>query len=74
MPTCRYVEGWYEGAFQDVVFYEQPQPAIRAMISSILAGYAWDRANPYVADSRRRLDTLAKVCRGAMERAAATAA
>lgn len=69
-----YVEGWYEGAFQDVVFYEQPQPAIRAMISSILAGYAWDRANPYVADSRRRLDTLAKVCRGAMERAAATAA
>lgn len=69
-----YVQGWYEGKFQDVVFYEQPQPAIRAMISSILAGYAWDQANPYVADSRRRLDTLAEFCQGAAARAAATAA
>ncbi|CAM3784546.1 NAD(P)/FAD-dependent oxidoreductase [Bordetella tumulicola] len=68
-----YVQGWYEGAFQDVVFYEQPQPAIRAMISSILAGYAWDQANPYVAESRRRLATLAEICQGATERAAATA-
>lgn len=68
-----YVQGWYEGGFQDVVFYEQPQPAIRAMISSILAGYAWDRNNPFVADSRRRLDALARICFGAAERAAATA-
>lgn len=68
-----YVQGWYEGTFQDVVFYEQPQPAIRAMISSILAGYAWDQANPYVADSQRRLKTLAQICEGAAQRAAATA-
>lgn len=66
-----YVQGWYDGSFQDVVFYEQPQPAVRAMISSILAGYAWDRANPYVAESRQRLALLAAICRGATARAAA---
>jgi flavin-dependent dehydrogenase len=57
-----YVEGWYTGAFRDVVFYDRAQPAIRRMISSILAGYAWDRANPFVAEHARRLRTLARVC------------
>jgi flavin-dependent dehydrogenase len=57
-----YVEGWYTGAFRDVVFYERAQPAIRRMISSILAGYAWDRSNPFVAEHARRLRTLAEIC------------
>lgn len=65
-----YVQGWYDGTFQDVVFYENPQPTIRAMISSILAGYAWDQNNPYVADSKRRLLTLSQICNGAAQRAA----
>ena len=68
-----YVQGWYDGPFQDVVFYEQPTPQIRSMISAILAGYAWDQSNPYVAEPQRRLNTLAQICHGAMARAAATA-
>lgn len=32
------------------------------MISSVLAGYAWDEENPFVAASRRRLDSLAEAC------------
>jgi hypothetical protein len=58
-----YVQGWYEGVFQDVVFYEQAQPEIKRMISSILAGYAWDTNNPFVAEPQRRLRMLAEVCR-----------
>lgn len=58
-----YVNGWYDGVFQDVVFYEQAQPEIKRMISSILAGYAWDTRNPFVADPVRRLLMLAEVCR-----------
>ncbi|ARP81166.1 FAD-dependent oxidoreductase [Bordetella genomosp. 8] len=58
-----YVEGWYTGAFRDVVFYERAQPDIRRMIASILAGYAWDRNNPFVAEHARRLRTLAEICR-----------
>ncbi|ARP87064.1 NAD(P)/FAD-dependent oxidoreductase [Bordetella genomosp. 9] len=57
-----YVEGWYSGAFRDVVFYERAQPGIRRMIASILAGYAWDRNNPFVAEHARRLRMLAEIC------------
>jgi flavin-dependent dehydrogenase len=57
-----YVEGWYEGSFQDVVYYEKAKPEIRRMICSILAGYAWDTNNPYVVESRRRLRVLAEYC------------
>ncbi len=57
-----YVEGWYDGSFQDVIYYERAQPEIRRMISSILAGYAWDTRNPYVAEPKRRLRVLAELC------------
>ena len=57
-----YVEGWYDGSFQDVIYYERAQPEIRRMICSILAGYAWDNSNPYVAEPRRRLRVLAELC------------
>ncbi|MGD8112761.1 NAD(P)/FAD-dependent oxidoreductase [Vibrio sp. TRT 17S01] len=55
-----YVEGWYQGTLQDVIFYQNPNPRIKQMISSILAGYAWDEANPYVKESKRRLTSLAE--------------
>lgn len=57
-----YVQGWYDGSFQNVVFCENPQPDVRRMISSILAGYAWDTSNPYVAESQRRLRILSEIC------------
>ncbi|MFV0574837.1 MAG: NAD(P)/FAD-dependent oxidoreductase [Vibrio sp.] len=57
-----YVEGWYKGAFQNVVFFENANPEIKKMISAILAGYAWDTANPYVANPVKRLNTLAEIC------------
>lgn len=62
----QYVSGWYDGRFQDVVFFRQDKaaPKISAMISSILAGYAWDLDNPFVAEPARRLNTLVELCRG----------
>lgn len=59
-----YVEGWYDGSFQDVIFYPGSAPEIRRMISSILAGYAWDSRNPFVAEPARRLRMIAEVCAG----------
>lgn len=58
-----FVSGWYNQDFQDVIFSQKKSADITAMISSILAGYAWDTRNPYVADSNRRLSVLAQVCR-----------
>lgn len=57
-----FVESWYAGGFQDVIFHQDQSPEIRRMIASILAGYAWDRSNPYVAEPRR-LKTLEQLCR-----------
>ncbi|MFZ7343927.1 NAD(P)/FAD-dependent oxidoreductase [Avibacterium volantium] len=62
-----YVNGWYDGSFQDVVYAKDPQPEIRRMISSILAGYAWDSANPFVAKSKQRLVALAEICGAASQ-------
>jgi len=58
-----FVDAWYDGRFQDVIFHPQQQPEVKAMISSILAGYAWDENNPYVKNARPRLDTLVELCR-----------
>jgi flavin-dependent dehydrogenase len=59
-----YVEGWYDGSFQDVIFYPDSTQDIRRMISSILAGYAWDERNPFVSEPKRRLRMLAEHCAG----------
>jgi flavin-dependent dehydrogenase len=53
-----YVEAWYDGRFQSIVFHKGQTPEIRRMISSVLAGYAWDERNPFVADPQRRLNSL----------------
>lgn len=57
-----YVNAWYEGGFQKIIFHPNPTPEIRRMVSSILAGYAWDTKNPYVAEPARRLKTLEELC------------
>ncbi|MEO8550673.1 MAG: NAD(P)/FAD-dependent oxidoreductase [Kofleriaceae bacterium] len=59
-----FVNGWYDLSLQDVIFYRMKEPRIHRMICSILAGYAWDAANPYTGpSSHRRLHALAEICR-----------
>jgi flavin-dependent dehydrogenase len=57
-----FVESWYAGGFQRIIFHERQQPEIRRMIASILAGYAWDQGNPYVKETARRLAALEAAC------------
>ncbi|HEY6644556.1 NAD(P)/FAD-dependent oxidoreductase [Povalibacter sp.] len=57
-----YVSAWYDGRFQDIMFAKTQTPEIRRMICSILAGYAWDESNPFVAQPERRLDMVAQLC------------
>lgn len=59
-----YVAGWYDGSLQDVIFFPRQQPNIRRMICSVLAGYVWDKENPYTGPQcGRRLRALAEICR-----------
>ena len=57
-----FVDAWYAGGFQKIIFHERHTPDIRRMISAILAGYAWDQKNPYVAQAKRRLAVLEELC------------
>jgi len=57
-----FVESWYNGGFQKVIFHSDASDDVRRMIAAILAGYAWDRRNPYVAEPKRRLAVLEQLC------------
>lgn len=58
-----FVNAWYDGRLQDIFFFEKQNEDIRRMLSSILAGYAWDRENPFAASAERRLNSLWQYCR-----------
>jgi flavin-dependent dehydrogenase len=55
------VESWYRGDFLKVIFHPRQDPNVRRMICAIMAGYAWDRTNPYVSEPRR-LRALEALC------------
>mgnify|MGYP000076594063 CR=1 FL=1 len=57
-----FVTSWYDTSFQNVVFFQSDDSEIKPMITSILAGYAWDETNPFVKSSRRGMRMLAKLC------------
>jgi flavin-dependent dehydrogenase len=57
-----FVESWYRGGFQRIIFNRRQPQEIRRMISAILAGYAWDQANPFVRETHRRLAALEELC------------
>lgn len=64
-----FVEAWYDERFQDIIFFPDQAEQVRRMISAILAGYAWDTNNPYVAESERRINSLSEYCRARSEQA-----
>lgn len=53
----KYVNAWYEGSLQEIIFTENKRRDVSRMIASILAGYAWDKRNPFVKQTER-LDSL----------------
>ena len=59
-----FVGAWYDGRLQDIIHFEPKSKEIREMISSILAGYAWDMNNPYAAKPEKRLNALWRLCSG----------
>lgn len=58
-----FVNAWYNYDLQSIIFYPKPDSRIKKMICSILAGYAWDQTNPYVAKAEVRIRELANLLR-----------
>ena len=62
-----YVTAWYDGTLHDIFFAAGSNPGIMKQICSVLAGYVWDRSNPYVAQPERALPLLSKIVQGRAE-------
>jgi flavin-dependent dehydrogenase/ubiquinone/menaquinone biosynthesis C-methylase UbiE len=65
-----YVAAWYDGTLQDIFFAAQASPDIMRQICSVLAGYVWDKSNPYVAQPDRALPLLSKIVKARSGRVA----
>ena len=57
-----FVMSWYDTSFQNVIFFQDEESEVKPMITSILAGYAWDETNPFVKNSTRGLRMLTRLC------------
>ena len=59
-----YVTAWYDDKLPTILFAADRNPAIMRQICSVLAGYVWDKSNPYVAQADRALGLLAHIAGG----------
>lgn len=57
-----YVNAWYDGSFQRIIFEPRQLENIKAMICSILAGFAWDETNPMTQRSAKKIEAIADAC------------
>lgn len=58
-----YVKEWYTGNLQTVFFEGDDNPEIKKQICAVLAGYVWDKTNPFVTKHDRLIATVAHVIR-----------
>lgn len=56
-----YVKEWYTGNLQTIFFHEKENPEIKKQICAVLAGYVWDKTNPFVKNHHRLVKTVAHI-------------
>ena len=56
-----YVNEWYSGNLQTLFFHQPENPEVKRQICSVLAGYVWDKTNPFVTKHNRLIKTVAHI-------------
>ena len=56
-----YVKEWYSGNLQTLFFHQPENPEVKSQICSVLAGYVWDKTNPFVTKHNRLIRTVAHI-------------
>ena len=56
-----YVKEWYTGNLQTIFFHDHENAEIKKQICAVLAGYVWDRSNPFVKNHHRLVKTVAHI-------------
>ncbi len=54
-----YVNEWYSGNLQKLFFHKPENPEVKKKICSILAGYVWDKTNPFITKHDRIIKSVA---------------
>lgn len=54
-----FVKEWYTGNLQKLFFDEQAEDRTKRQISSVLAGYVWDKTNPFVTKHKNIISSIA---------------
>ena len=54
-----YVREWYTGNLQKLFFHRTENLEIKEQICAVLAGYVWDKSNPFVTKHYRLIKTVA---------------
>ena len=56
-----YVNGWYDGTLQSIIFAPEINTDFQKQICSVLAGYVWDTTNPFIKKHKTILKTLSTI-------------
>lgn len=56
-----YVKEWYSGDLQKIFFHVNINQLMKKQLTSVLAGYVWDKTNPFVRKHKTIINTLAQV-------------
>lgn len=54
-----YIREWYTGNLQELFFHRPENPDVKEKICSVLAGYVWDKSNPFVAKHKNVIRNMA---------------
>jgi flavin-dependent dehydrogenase len=58
-----HVQAWYDGGLQKIIFNRPMEDTkVTSYLTSVLAGYAWDKQNPIVREPVRFLKVVEKLC------------
>ena len=62
-----YIKEWYTGNLQELFFHQPENPDVKRKICAVLAGYVWDKENPFVKKHEHVIANLAHLIRSEKE-------
>ena len=56
-----FIDAWYDGSLHKILFSDNIDEKVKTQICSVLAGYVWDKSNPFVSRHKQSVRNLANL-------------
>ncbi len=56
-----YVNAWYDGRFQSILFSDDKAEKVSQSVVSVLSGYVWNQENIFVTNPKKMVDTIYRI-------------